>query len=198
MSAYAQDNSNFELGVRGNVLLGSGKPANDILGFGVIGRYMLSGGWFVGAAIDSYTYDFERPARILGIAQDPALSAIDANADSAVFSGSFGRLYNETDRGFDWFWSVGLGFATPNVDDVSGPTDSVGNFDITFDVGNEIHMMGAIGTSYNFSESWSASFTARLEHQFMDILITDRVTGNTSKIDSQSIHGASFSLNYRF
>ena len=38
--AFAQDDeSKFEIGLRANVLLGDGVPANDILGFGIIGRY---------------------------------------------------------------------------------------------------------------------------------------------------------------
>lgn len=195
--AFAQE-SKIDIGLRANVLLGDGVPANDILGAGVIGRYRLNNGWFVGAGIDGYKYDFERPASILGIAQDPNVDVIDAKADSTVLFGSFGRLYNETDRGFDWFWSLGLGFASPSVEDVSGPTDTGGTFDLTFDVGNEIHLMGTLGTSYNFSSRWSTSFAARVEHHFMDVLVTDRVTGATAKIDSQSPVGAYLSLNYRF
>lgn len=195
--AYAQE-AKFDIGLRANVLLGDGIPANDILGAGVIGRYRLNNGWFAGAGIDMYKYDFERPASVLGIKQDPNEDVIDAKADSAVLSGSFGRLYNETDRGFDWFWSLGLGFASPSVEDVSGSTDTGGTFDLTFDVGNEIHLMGTLGTSYNFSSKWSTSFVARVEHHFMDVLVTDRVSGATAKIDSQSPVGAYLSLNYRF
>jgi len=194
---FAQE-SKVDIGLRANVLLGDGVPANDILGAGVIGRYRLNNGWFIGAGIDGYKYDFERPASVLGISQDPNEDVIDAKADSTVLFGSFGRLYNETDRGFDWFWSLGLGLASPSIEDVSGPTDTGGTFDLTFDVGNEIHLMGTLGTSYNFSSKWSTSFAARVEHHFMDVLITDSVTGATGKIDSQSPVGAYLSLNYRF
>jgi hypothetical protein len=146
LPAHAEE-SKFEIGLRANVLLGDGIPANDILGVGVIGRY---------------------------------------------------RLYNQTNRGFDWFWTLGVGYSLANVEDVSGPTDTGGTFDLTFDVSNEIHLMATLGSSFNFSESWSASFAARLEHHFMDVLVTDRVTGETAKIDSQSPVGAYLSLNYRF
>jgi len=196
-TSQAED-TKFEIGLRGNVLLGDGVPANDILGLGVIGRYRLNNGWFIGAGIDTYAFDYERPWRIVGLEQDPDVSTIDASADSTVFSGSIGRLYNETDHGFDWFWTLGLGFASPNVDDVTGPTDTGGTFDITTDAGSEIHLMATLGSSYNFSDSWSASFSARVEHHFMDVLITDSVSGNTAKIDSQSPIGAYLSLNYRF
>ena len=198
-SALAEDaGSKFELGLRANVLLGDGVPANDILGYGVIGRYRLNNGWFIGAGIDTYEYDFERPADLLGIVQDPDEDTIDALADSTVLYGSFGRLYHPTDRGFDWFWSLGLGFASPDVEDVSGSTDTGGMFDLTFDVGNEIHLMGTLGSSYNFTKNWSTSFALRAEYHFMDIVITDEVSGATKTIDSQSPLGAYLSLNYRF
>ena len=192
------EDSKFEIGLRANVLLGDGVPANDILGLGVIGRYRLNDGWFIGAGVDIYEFDYERPWRILGLEQDPDVDTIDALADSTVFSGSIGRLYNETDYGFDWFWTLGLGFASVDIEDVDGPTDAGGTFDITFDAASEIHLMASLGSSYNFSEKWSTSFAARVEHHFMDVLITDRVSGNTSKIDSQSPIGAYLSLNYRF
>ena len=196
-TAHADENR-YEIGLRANVLLGDGVPANDILGLGVIGRYRLTNGWFVGAAVDSYAYDYERPWLIVGLQQDPDIAVIDASADNTVVSGAIGRLYNETDHGFDWFWSLGIGFAFPSVNDVAGPTADGGTFDLTFDVGNEIHLMATVGSSYHFSKSWSASFAARLEHHFMDVTITDRVSGNTAKIDSQSPVGAYLSLNYRF
>ena len=58
VAAYA-DEAKFEVGVRANVLLGDGVPANDILGFGVISRYRLSDGWFVGFGLDRYEYDVD-------------------------------------------------------------------------------------------------------------------------------------------
>jgi len=198
VSVAHSDETRYEIGLRANVLLGDGVPANDILGVGVIGRYRLKNGWFIGAGLDLYEYDFERPWRLVDVEQDPNADVIDAAADNTVLSASFGRLYSETDHGFDWFWTLGVGFASPDVEDVSGPTDTGGTFELTFDVGSEIHVMAVLGTSYNFSSSWSTSFAVRVEHHFMDVLITDTVTGNTAKIDSQSPVGAYLSLNYRF
>ncbi len=198
VSTARSDETRYEIGLRANVLLGDGVPANDILGLGVIGRYRLRDGWFIGAGLDLYDYDFERPWKLVGLQQDPNVDTIDASADNSVLSGSIARLYNETDHGFDWFWTLGVGIAFPNVDNVAGPTDTGGTFDLTFDVGNEIHLMATLGSSYNFSESWSASFAARVEHHFMDVLITDRISGNTAEVDSQSPIGAFLSLNYRF
>ena len=198
VSTAHADETRYEIGLRANVLLGDGVPANDILGFGVIGRYDLQNGWFAGATLDSYDYDFERPSLILGIAQDPAVKDIDASASITVLGGFVGRRYGDSSQGFDWFWTAGLGIGFPDVDDISGPTDMGGTFDLTFDTKTEIHLIGTLGTSYHFTPAWSATFAARLEHHFMDIQITDRVTGSTGKVDSQTPVGAYLSINYSF
>lgn len=196
-TAYSEE-FQYQIGLRGNVLLGDGVPANDILGLGVIGRYYLHDRWFVAAALDRYNYDFERPSEIAGIPQDPAIKAIDASATNTVLSGLVGRRYGDSSRGFDWFWAVGLGIGFPDVDDVSGPTDSGGTFDLTFDAKTEIHIMGNLGTSYHFTPAWAVTFAARIEHHFMDVQITDNVSGATANVDSQSPIGAYLGVGYSF
>ncbi len=196
-AAYSEE-ARYEVGFRGNVLLGDGVPANDILGLGVIGRYALRNGWFAGAALDFYNYDFERPSLVAGIVQDPAVKVIDADGSNTVLSGFVGRQYGNMSRGFDWFWTAGLGIGFPDVDDISGPTAAGGTFDLTVDAKTEIHLMATLGTSYHFNPAWSASLAARFEHHFMDITVTDRVSGATGTLDSQSPIGAYLSINYGF
>ena len=197
-STVFAENSEWELGIRANVLLGDGLPANDILGAGGIVRYYRTDGWVVGATLDSYDYDFEHVARILGIQQETNVKSIDAAASNTVLGGFVGQRHGKADRGFDWFWTVGLGIGFPDVKDQSGPTAGGGTFDIMTDAKTEYHLMGTLGTSYHFTPSWSASFAARLEHHFMDVTLTDRVSGATRKIDSQTPTGAFLSVNYRF
>ena len=195
--ALADDSKN-QFGLRANVLVGSGKPANDILGAGLIGLRYRDDGWFYGGSIDDYAYDFERPVSYVGLAQDPNVDVIDADGSNTVIAGFLGREYDAEDGGFRWFWTAGLGVGFADVDDVSGPTDTGGTFDLTFKVDTEIHVMGTLGTTYDFSPKWSATLAGRLEHHFMGIEITDQVTGNTASIDSQTVMGAYLSLNYRF
>lgn len=196
-AAYGED-PKYDIGVRGNVLLGDAVPANDILGFGAIGRRHLSDGWFAGFTLDTYDYDFERPSLVVGIPQDPAVKAIDASASNTVVGGFLGRQYGNRNRGFDWFWTTGLGIGFPDVTDISGPTDTGSMFDLTFDAGTEIHLMTSLGTSYHFTPAWAVSLALRLEHHFMDISVTDRVTGATGSVDSQSPYGAYLSVDYSF
>lgn len=94
--------------------------------------------------------------------QDPALKAIDAAATNTILSASLGRQYGSTDKGFDWFWTAGIGIGFPDVDTVSGPVDGGGTFEISTDAGTEIHLLASLGTSYHFSPGWSATFAGRL------------------------------------
>lgn len=188
----------IQVSLRANVLLGDGIPANDILGVGVIGRYDLNNGWFAGAALDAYEYDWEHAARTAGFEQDPAEDEIDALASSTVLSGYFGRLYGQTNAGFDWFWSAGLGVGFPEVDDFSGTSSTGAAISLSYDASTEIHVMGTLGTSYHFSPTWSATFAARVEHHFMDVTSTDAISGAKTNIDSQSPIGAYISIDFKF
>lgn len=196
-SGWAQS-SNNEIGARTNVLLGDGVPANDILGNGVIWRFYMDNGWIAGATADFYAYDFEAPSALLGIEQDPNVKTIDADGSSTVIGGYFGRRYGDGSDGFDWFWTAGVGAGFPDVKNVTGPTSTGGTFDITVDAKTEFHLMTTLGTFYYFTPTWSATLAARFEHHFIDMTITDAVTGNTMTLDSQSPMGAYLSLNYRF
>lgn len=196
-TSNAQD-TKWEFGLRGSTLLGDGVPANDMVGFGLIGRYYINNGWFVGAALDTTDFDFEHTARFIGITQDPAVKAIDAAVTNNIVSASLGRQYGNTDKGLDWFWTAGIGVGFPDVENVTGPVDGGGTFNITTDAGTEYYLMTSLGSSYHFSPSWSATLSARLEQHFMDYKVTDTLTGATGTLDSQTPMGAYLSVNYRF
>lgn len=196
-TGYGQE-SQWELGLRSNAISADGLPTNDMLGFGVISRFYLNNGWFAGAAIDTAEYDFEHTSAILGRSQDLSTNAIDAAATNTIFSAFMGRQYGDMRKGFDWFWTAGLGVGFPDIEDVSGPVAGGGTFDISTKSGTEIHLITSLGTSYHFSSQWSATFTARVEQHFMDHRLTDRITDTTTTIDSQTPIGVSISLNRQF
>lgn len=196
-TSYGQE-SQWELGLRSNAISGDGLPTNDMLGFGVISRFYLNNGWFAGAAIDTAEYDFEHTSAILRKSQDLSTNAIDAAATNTIFSAFMGRQYGDMSKGFDWFWTAGLGVGFPDIEDVSGPVNGGGSFDISTKSGTEIHLITSLGTSYHFSSQWSATFTARVEQHFMDHRLTDRITDTTTTIDSQTPIGFSISLNRQF
>lgn len=197
LCGQAQAQSRFELGLRGNVLLGDGVPANDILGFGLIGKYYLSDGWFLAGTLDAYDYDFERPYQVVGLSQDPGVKTIDSKIKSTTLGAALGRHYGDK-SGFDWFWSAGVGVGFPDSTNVSGPTDTGTTFDLVIDAKTEIQIMGTLGTTYYSSGRWSFTAAARAEHHFLDITVTDQVTGNTGKVESQTPLGAYLSVNVAF
>jgi len=195
--AHAEE-GDLSLGLRTNVLAGDGTAADNVLGIGVIGRYYLQDGWFTGATVDAYEYDYENAASRAGIEQEPDEDATGALASNTVLSGFVGKLYGKEDTGFDWFWSAGVGVGFPEVDGLSGATTAGGTFDLRYDAKTEIHLMGTFGTSYQFTPTWSATFAARLEHHFIDVTSTDAVSGATSTINSQSPFGAYLSFDFKF
>ena len=87
------------------MLLGDGVPANDILGLGVIGRYRLNNGWFIGAGIDTYAFDYERPWRIVGLEQDPDVSTIFAELNfNSLLRGDTEQRFRSYAIARNWGW----------------------------------------------------------------------------------------------
>lgn len=189
----------IDIGIRGNVLLGDGVPANDILGAGVMIRMHVAGGWFLTFSVDRYDYDFERPHELVGIMQDSSVEDIDSTVSSTVAGGGIGREYRRDDQArLSWFWSAGIAVALPDAKDVTGPAADGGTFDLAIDAGTEIHLLAAAGSTWRFNSAWSLSAAARAQHHFMDATVTDRQGGATANVDSQSPLGVFLSLNYSF
>ena len=94
----------FQAGLLVGVSVADGEPANDIPGFGAQVRYALSDQWAVGASLGHTEYDFETPASIVGIAQDPSTEPLDALATATSLTAfaeriSFRRWRNHLVRG---------------------------------------------------------------------------------------------------
>ena len=194
--AVAQDNQ-LEIGLRPMVLASQGEPANDMLGGGIVVTWQWRDDWFFGAALDSMSFDYERPQNILGIQQDRDLATIDGSNSFTRLSGWIERRY-DLESVWSWFWNAGLGFAAVDADVVSGPTASGGTFNIVTDASNEAHLMTSIGVRHPIGARWSFAATFHLEHHLTDYKIQDTVTGTTGTIGSHSPVGASVTFSYRF
>jgi hypothetical protein len=193
--AAAQDRR-FDLGIRGVLTAADGEPANDIPGFGVFGRYHLSDRWSLGLAVDQTEYDFEQPARILGLQQDPSLEPIDVVAEATVISGWLQRDY---ERGrTTWFWGVGLGLASIDVPDARGPLVGSGSFDIQTDADSEIIASLTAGVVRRLGERWFLEFALRADQHFADWQLTDRISGATGAIDDYLAWGGHLGFGFRF
>lgn len=98
-----------------------GEPANDIMSFGLFGKYRISDAWLLGVAVDRAEYDFELPRRVVGIEQDPAVEPIDAVTESIIYSGWIERELGGPADPNRAFFTAGARFASPSVEDVQGP-----------------------------------------------------------------------------
>lgn len=195
-SAWAEtDERRWELGPRIMLLNAGGEPTNDMLGVGVYGWYRLHRSWLLGFEVDSTTGDFERPYEIVGLTSP---EEIDSTMDSLVFSGWVAREYGKPDKKLRWFWAAGLGFASTDVDDVTGPTTGGGTFDITTDPGSEILISAGGGLRRTLGRRLRLEVGIRLGQHFTDWKVEDRVSGQTGAIHDYTTTGLNVGLAYAF
>jgi len=195
-AAVAQDRQ-LEIGFRPLVLASQGEPSNDMLGGGIVGTWHWRDDWYFGVALDSMTFDYERPQFALGISQPPGLKAIDGSNSFTRLSGWIERRY-ESDGAWDWFWGAGLGYATVDVETVTGPTALLGTFNIVTDASDEIHLVTSAGLRRSLGDKWTFAATFHLEHHLTDYEIRDTVSGATGKIGAHTPVGLSATFGYRF
>jgi hypothetical protein len=190
----AQD-SRFELGLRGVVLLGKGSPANDMIGEGLIGRYTLRDGWRVGLALDSVTFDYETPNRALGI---PAGAVVDGTNSWRRVSALVERRF-DGDRSWRWHWLAGLGLADVDpVSNVSGQRADGGTFDIATTADDELHVFAGGGAHREIKRRWLLDATLTVEHHDTHYELVDSVSGARATIDAQTVYGIAIGMSYRF
>ena len=77
-TSNAEGPKGFEISIHGDINLGNGKPANDIPGYGFLGRYRVRENWLIGLGLNQYEFDFERPYEIIGVKINPSEKAIDS------------------------------------------------------------------------------------------------------------------------
>lgn len=195
--ASAQDHR-FDFGVRGIITAADGEPANDIPGFGLFGHYRFSDRWSLGIAVDQTEYDFEEPARILGLQQDQDLPPIDVLAEATVVSAWLQRDFERPGGRMAWFWGAGLGFASVDVPDASGPLEGPGTFDIRTEADTEIIASLLAGIEWRLGSRWFLEFALRADQHFADWKLTDRVSGRTGSIDDYLAYGGHLGLGFRF
>ena len=195
--ALAQDGG-FDLGVRGIITAGDGEPANDIPGFGVFGHWRMSDRWSVGFAVDQTEYDFEEPAKLVGLRQDDDIEPVDVIAEATVVSAWIERTYARPAGRLDWFWGAGLGFASIDVPDAAGPLEGGGTFDIRTEADSEVIVSLLAGLHRRLGERWFLEFALRADQHFADWQVTDRVSGAKGAVDDYLALGGHFGIGFRF
>ncbi len=180
------------------VSVADGEPANDIPGFGVQFRYALSDQWSIGGMLAHTEYDFETPASIVGIVQDPSMEPVDALATATSIAAWAERTFNPDSGATTWFVGFGLGAASVDVPDVNGPTASGGQFDIHTEVGTEILLTGLAGVRRTLGKNWYAEFRVHATQHFADWQVEDRISGAGGSIDDYLSLGGQLAIGIRW
>lgn len=189
----------FALGLRGNIIGGTGDPVNDVLGGGLYGRFSLNEKWRIGMAVDTSTeFDVERVSDQVGMPQDPNVDVIDALGSSVSFSAWIERAYGREDKRTEWFWTAGLGINSVDVEDAQGPLADGGEFDITIDAGTEFLLLASAGVRWKLGNHWEVELAGRLDQHFADWTVTERNTLTTGTVDDYLVKGAHIAFAYRF
>lgn len=198
--AALADESPWSVGLRAGMSTAGGVPSNDALLMGLAVRYRLAPGRHVGFAADQMDFDFERPWKIVGLQQDTVAEPedIDGDASTLLLSVFYERLHGDAGARWNPYWSVSLGVASPDTPSVTGPEQGGGTFDVHTDAGTEYVPGVRGGMRWNLGDSWSADFSASVNHHIADWSVVDRQSGATGKVDSYTHYGAQLGFVYRF
>jgi hypothetical protein len=196
--ASADDTDKFDIGVHLGTMLGDGVPANDMPGYGIYGLYRLNDRWSVGLGIDRTEFDYEEPARILGIPLDPDDPPVDPKAEMTIYSALVERTFDASREGRQWFLGAAIGVADTDVPDVTGPTATDGTFDIDSEVDRELIVSLRGGVRQHFGERWFIQFTLRGEQHFAAWELEERNSGATARHDDYFAYGGFLGIGDRF
>lgn len=195
-ASAAEGDPRFDLGLRANIVGGTGRPSNDILGGGLIGHWLLGGRWAVGLGIDhSAKFDVERAPDLVGLTSP---EVIDAVGTSTALTGSIERTFGPPDGRWEGFLSGGVGINAVDIDDVSGPLVDGGVFDISTDAGTELLALAGLGGRWWFGDHWGAEAQVQVQRRFADWELVDRASGATGTIDDYTLRGILLTLLRRF
>jgi hypothetical protein len=196
--AEADETHRLEVGARMGVTLSAGVPANDMPGYGIFGLYHLNDQWSIGVGLSRTEFDYEEPAKLIGIPLDPELEQIDAVAEGTTLSAWVERTWSAPESRTAWFVGGGLGAASVDVPTVTGPTLDGGTFEIHTDAETEYILSLLGGVRRKLGERWFVEFTLRADQHFADWTSVDEVSGGTREIDEYFAYGGHLGFGYRF
>lgn len=185
----------LQIGVRTGIFLASGEPANDMMFYGVFGRYLLKPNWYLGVGADFLEFDFERPYRLLGM---QGAVENDASASNTIISAWIERQYGQDSEAWKPFVLAGLGLGITDVDDVQGNLAGGGTYNIATDGGTEVIPFVGAGFRHTFSKRFAAELAARIDYHIGGWDVKDRNSGLTGSVDDYLAYGAYGGLVFRF
>jgi len=143
----------LEFGLRANVELADGTPANDILGYGAYGRYHLNPKWGIGYAIDKADYDFENPAKKLSLISTD-IKIIDAKTSSTMISAWAERNFIDILGKSILHTNFGIGINYIDVENATGTIQGGGTYDISTNVDTDIVLLVGVGIQTPLGNDW--------------------------------------------
>jgi hypothetical protein len=201
LGAQGRPSGRFDLGLRVDVLVADGEPANDLPGAGVVGRFRLGDSWWLALSLDhSPGFDVERPYELVGLdgAEAPSGEVIDAEAEMTQVNVELERRYPRAGRRLEWFWGVSAGAARVDVEDVRGPLVGGGVFDLRQEVGTETLIGASGGFRLGLGRAFGIDFALRAQQHFTDWRVTDRVSGRAGEVDDYLVTGGRIGASWRF
>ncbi len=184
------ESRSWDLGLRLDVLTGTGEPTNDVISQGVFGHRQMNDRWTLGWAVDhSSEFDVERIAKLVGLAPDPDAKVIDAKGTGTAIQVWLEQRSGSDEGTWEWFWGGGLGINEVDIDDQSGPLPDGADFDIRVEAGTELLLTGLIGIRRRLSGSLVLEAALRAEQHVSDWALEDRVSGRRSTVDDYLLSG---------
>lgn len=198
LPATADEVGTVQVGLRLGTSLASGVPANDMPGYGIYGLYALNDQWSVGLSIYLSEFDYEEPARQVGLPIDPDAEPIDAKVEQLIYSAMVERSFSPPDARRQWFLGAKLGVADTDVPVVTGQTATGDTFEIHTEVDREIIVSLFGGVHQRFGESWFADFTISADQHFAAWEPVDVISGAEGRSGDYFAYGFHLGIGYRF
>src|SRR5688572_31598850 len=130
LPSIADEAGRVEVGFRLGTSLASGVPANDMPGYGIHGLYKLTDRWSVGLGLYLTEFDYEEPARQVGLPIDPDAEPIDAKAEQLIYSALVEYSFSPPEARRQWFLGARIGVADTDVPVATGLTATGDTFEI--------------------------------------------------------------------
>ena len=198
LSAAAEEAGQINVGLRLGTSLASGVPANDMPGLGLHGLYALNDDWSVGLELYRTDFDYEEPAKRVGLPVDPDAEPVDAKAEQTIISAMVERRFSSGDDRRQWFLGAKLGVADTNVPITTGFTATGDPYEIHTEVDRELILSLLGGVRQRFGEHWYGEFTVNADQHFAAWEPEDVISGATGRSDDYFAYGFHLGVGYRF
>ena len=169
--------STFSLGVRETVQWSNQSPAEDLSGFGIMGRFQLGPNRELGIGIDSLSDDFDDPAGALGLQVAEGSGHPKAKIMADLISVWGQQNYDIGTERFEPFVLLGLALASIDMSEHRGGLSDGTQYDLRTNAGTEHIFMAGAGIRSKIYRGIGLEIAVRGEYHLANWTIEDRVSG---------------------